>query len=246
MKFWTSDIKKLLSPKGRKFFAFIYKTAGYIPCDISLFETALTHRSAAFAQHKNNNERLEYLGDAVLDMLVAEILYTDYPEAREGQMTQLRATLVSRKHLNEVAKKMSFYPNIRFRAIHGLNNTHIPGDALEAFVAAIYLDGGLKRARRFVRKNIANDEQIAHFQRNSNEENFKSKLIEWGQQQHLEVIFSTRLMAEEGKPDPLFYTEAIIDGHNVAKGEGTSKKQAEQNAAYAALLEVNKIFPSNN
>ncbi len=244
MKFCFSDITRLLSPEGRKFFFFVCRTAGYLPRNLSLYETAFTHRSAAHHKHITNNERLEYLGDAILDMIVAEILYEKMPNANEGQLTSLRAMIVSRKHLNSVAKTLSFCRKIHYKASHNISNTHLPGDALEAFVAAIYLDGGLRAARRFVRKHIASDECISKFQSGSSEENYKSRLLEWGQHQHVVVRFNTQIVASEDSKVPTFSSEVIVDDNNVSFGEGKTKKQAEQNAAYAALLEVNKLFPS--
>lgn len=243
MKFCFSDITRLLSPEGRKFFLFICRTAGYWPHNISLYETAFTHRSAANFKHTNNNERLEYLGDAILDMLVAEILFRKMPKANEGRLTSLRAMIVSRKHLNGVAKKLEFCKKINYKASHNISNTHLPGDALEAFVAAMYLDGGLRVVRRFVRKHIANDESINTFMNTGSEDNYKSRLLEWGQHRRLQIVFDTRVVDVDGSKVPAFCSDVVVDGHWVASGEGRAKKQAEQNAAYSALLEVDKIFP---
>lgn len=240
---------KLFSRKGKKFYFFIRKTAGYCPTDISVFESAFVHKSAS-AKVSNHNERLEYLGDAVLGVAVAEILYKRFPDADEGFLSKLRSDLVSRKQLNAVAQTLEFYTHIKYHVPHKLSSTHIPGDALEAFIAAIYLDAGIGKARKFVERHIANDRYIQQSLTESATHNYKSNLLEWSQRKKVEVLFETHQLNDAEKAARkhiTFVSTVYVGGIATGEGSGTSKKIAEQNAAKnvingVKLSQLNELF----
>lgn len=231
---------KLFSRKGREFYLFLYHSVGYWPSNVSLFELAFVHRSVQRDTHKTSeieyihNERLEYLGDGILGALVAEILYKNYPTLDEGKLTKIRSVLVSRKSLNALSLQLGFDKYIVSNSSNDdMKKSHIPGDVFEAFVAAVYLDGGFKRARSFVRKTVATDESISRALFVGDERiNYKSKIIEWGQKRHSEIIFDTHYVNGN---DGEFVSYLKVDGVVLAEGRGMQKKVAEQEASRIAL-----------
>lgn len=209
-----------------------------MPSQISLFECAFVHKSTlddvtkrmSYLQH---NERLEFLGDAILGALVAELLFELYPSYNEGVLTRLRSAIVCRKNLNSLAKKLGFVPYIICHEKYKIEDTHIPGDVLEAIVAAIYLDGGLSRAKKFVRKHVVDTEMVKTLVSvDGGNGNYKSKILEIGQKAHCEVLFDTHYL--EGN-DGLFISHLKVNGQVYAEGTGKQKKQAEQEASRRAL-----------
>ncbi len=190
--------------------------------------------------HKNdriNYERLEYLGDAVLDAIVADFLFKEFPGRDEGFMTKLRARIVKRKNLDALAEKLDIPRMISHVRPAGNRAKHLYGNMLEALMGAIYLDMGYPAARRFfirkiVRKHI-NLPQLVE-----KESDHKSRMIEWAQKNHLEVVFESR---EEQRSDagvPTFISSVMVNGAQQGTGRGASKKEAEQLAAKIALVTV--------
>lgn len=204
-----------------------------------LYKEAFTHKSVN-KKHKGrpfNNERLEYLGDGILDFAVAEVLFKKFPDAEEGLLSRMRGDLVSRKQLNQIAVKLGFCDYLERASSFSLEKTHLPGDALEATIAAIYLDKGMEHARHFVRMHIASDEII----RQSDEEHidYKSALLRWGQHFKIPISFeSAQPVYIEGAQ--VFTVRAVkVDGAELlGEGKGNTKKVAEQNAASAALEKI--------
>jgi ribonuclease-3 len=181
-----------------------------------------------------NNERLEYLGDAVLGTIVAEYLYNRFPFKDEGFLTQLRSRVVNRSFLTQLTFKMKLNRYVISNANSVSESSHLYGDLLEAFIGAIYLDCGYAVTKQFVIKKIFNQHvDIQAMERTDN--NFKSQLIEWGQKMKQEVEFKTVNNPDSGSEKMPFLTEACIDGKVMGKGEGFSKKEAQQNAAQQAL-----------
>jgi ribonuclease-3 len=181
-----------------------------------------------------NNERLEYLGDAVLGTIVAEYLYNRFPFKDEGFLTQLRSRVVNRSFLTQLTFKMKLNRYVISNANSVSESSHLYGDLLEAFIGAIYLDCGYAVTKQFVIKKIFNQHvDIQEMERNDN--NFKSQLIEWGQKMKQEVEFKTVNNPDTGSEKMPFISEACIDGKVMGKGEGFSKKEAQQNAAQQAL-----------
>jgi len=187
-----------------------------------------------------NNERLEYLGDAVLGTIVAEYLYNRFPFKDEGFLTQLRSRVVNRSFLTQLTFKMKLNRYVISNANSVSESSHLYGDLLEAFIGAIYLDCGYAVTKQFVIKKIFNQHvDIQEMERNDN--NFKSQLIEWGQKMKQEVEFKTVNNPDTGSEKMPFISEACIDGKVMGKGEGFSKKEAQQNAAQQALEKLSLL-----
>lgn len=180
-----------------------------------------------------NNERLEYLGDAILDAIIADFLFEQYPAEQEGFLTKMRAKIVSRAHLNRLSVQMGLQ---RLIISHSCNSTqrHIYGDALEAFIGAMYLDKGYRKTRRYLIKKIFKKyidlETLEHL-----ETDFKSRIIEWGQKHRRIITFGYREEHEAKESSPVFYAALSIEGMQVGEGRGNSKKEAEQNASMMVL-----------
>lgn len=187
-----------------------------------------------------NNERLEFLGDAILGAVVGDIVYKQFPGKKEGFLTNTRSKIVARETLNKLADETGL-----IRLIHTNSNTHVShnsylgGNAFEALVGAIYLDRGYNACSQFIRKRIIgphiNINKLAY-----KEVNFKSKLLEWSQKNHAEVEF--RMVEEAVSTDgsPIFKTQVIIEGIEGDFGEGFSKKESQQKAAKQTLLLLKK------
>ena len=205
---------------------------GFIAHNIELYKLALIHKSASVMYNGTqiNNERLEYLGDAVLECVTSEFLYIEFPNKNEGFMTQLRSKMVSRQTLNEVAKRIGLDDYVITHSSNNLSQKHIYGDAFEAMVGAIYLDQGYDFVNRllinhiFV-KYIKVDELLVE------ETDFKSRLIEWCQKNHYAIEFRTT--GGQASSHPSFLSTVLVDGIPVGHGTGDSKKAAEQNAAFS-------------
>lgn len=229
------NLIKLFFREERKFYFFISKTAGYLPCNVDLFKEALTHKSAMrkIGDKMVYNERLEYLGDAILDMVVADILFEKYKDEDEGFLSKVRGTLVSRAVLNEISMEMGLSDNLRFNGSFPASHTHLPGDALEAFVAAIYLDKGLGRARKFIKKHIASDGQIENTV--NGEVDYKSQLLQWGQKNKVEILFETKELSRTYDKYTNFVCIAKVGGVIRGEGQGVSKRKAEQKASCKVL-----------
>lgn len=216
---------------------------GYKPKNIQLYFLALKHnsygRNQATDNSHDNNERLEYLGDAVLGAIVAEFLFKKYPYKDEGFLTEIRSRIVKRESLNELGQKIGLDKLIRVDNTHRRNPGSFKsanGNALEALLGAIYLDKGYPITRKFVLTKLIE----AHIDMKSlveNDTNFKSQLIEWAQRQGKELNFE---IIEE-KPMTgykMFVAQVIIDNEILGTGTGHSKKKAEQEAAMEALKTV--------
>jgi ribonuclease-3 len=225
------------SPK-KLFYYRLIRILGFIPGKIGLYELAFIHKSASLADSKGNPlnyERLEYLGDAVLGVIVAEFLYLQYPDRNEGFLTKMRSKLVNGDHLSLMTQQMGLNILLDNRIQNEQANRHILGDAFEALIGAIYLDKGYRRTRRFVlRKVIRKYVDLVELERN--ETNFKSQLIEWAQKNRKEITFYTDIEPY----DPTHFISFVSIGDTLfGSGSGVSKKEAEQNAALETLKELN-------
>ncbi len=208
----------------------------------AFFIEALTHRSALSLpsnENKNSNERLEYLGDAVLNMLVAEILFNEYPDLDEGQMTRLRSLLVNQHALAEraISIDLSSFMIMSASAQQAIEKGYetIISDAIEAVIAAIYLDGGLGSARKFVRQKVMPPELHADKEMfRGLDRNFKSALLELAQARGLGAP-KYNLLKEEGPDHDRTFTVGVLIGDTArGSGSGKTKKAAEQAAAEQA------------
>ena len=218
----------------------IEKKLNYTFCDKSLLKTALTHSSYANEHGCKSNERLEFVGDSVLGMIVARYLFATYPDQSEGALTKLRAELVCEGSLWAVADRLSFGAALRLgrgeAATGGRQRHSILADCVEAVIAAMYLDGGMTPAEGFVMKHI-----LAQTKKGSVvNSDFKTELQELVQKVPGRSL--TYTLAGESGPDhnKEFSALAMLDGKEIGQGRGRTKKEAEQNAAKRALEELKK------
>lgn len=207
----------------------------YRPKNFGLFQLALTHKSAAWYSGEKplNNERLEYLGDAVLNMVVADHLYHLYPDEREGFLTKMRAKVVSRDTLNHIARQMGLDRLIVSRLDEQQGN-NVMGNALEAVIGAIFLDAGFEKTRQYIRQQIL--KPYVNFRKfECSTFDYKSQLIEWSQKNDMEVIFEDIEQQSENLQHPLFVCLVKLHDETLGKGRGYSKKEAQQMAAKEAF-----------
>ncbi|MFI3279565.1 MAG: ribonuclease III [Rikenellaceae bacterium] len=208
---------------------------GYAPHNIDLYKLALIHKSASLVLEDGtsiNNERLEYLGDAVIESVTSDYLYIQYPRENEGFLTQLRSKIVSRQSLNALAKAIGLDQHMISNANGNFSQKHIFGDAFEALIGAVYLDKGYDFVNRLLINNIYY-RYLDIDKMMTSETDYKSRLIEWSQKQHLSIEFRTRNDKDSTQLRPLFYSMVFIGGMEVGHGIGESKKEAEQHAAYS-------------
>ena len=219
--------KKIESPEFYHFFKNVF---GFTPRHTELYHIALTHRSSSTIQHGHriNNERLEYLGDAVLGAIVAEYLYKKYPTKGEGFLTEMRSKIVSRSNLNKVAKKIGLSELLSFRGNQSMFK-FINGDAFEALIGAIYLERGYEFTKKlFINRIIGVYMDIETMA--STDWNFKSKLIDWGQHNHRKVSFEVVNIIDHGYCRQ-YESRVLIDGEPYESAVNNSIKSSEQLAA---------------
>ncbi len=210
----------------------IKNIVGFYPNDVFLFEKALIHKSAVYdhsSAYSESNERLEFLGDAILGAVVAEYLFKKYPIKDEGFLTKMRSKIVSRHSLNELAKKIGLNKIVISRLDKKSKTDSIYGNAFEALIGAIYLDKGNKACKKFILKRIIHP-YISLEKLESEETNFKSRVIEWAQRGKRELTFEIISEYGEGR-NKCFEACVKLDGEEIARGNGKSKKKAEQIAA---------------
>ena len=231
------------------FYSFFQNVLGFTPRRTEIYQTAFIHRSMSLETTQGrriNNERLEYLGDAVLDAIVAEFLYRKYPTQGEGFLTELRSKIVSRANLNQLAQTIGLSQLIRYnKESQGIFKS-IDGDAFEALVGAIYLEKGYKFTRRVIIERILrvfiDVDALSH-----KEWNYKSKLIDWGQKKRQKVSFEVVRILNQGKKNTNrreYEIRALINGEPHESAIEYSIKAAEQLAAertYKKLVEAGKI-----
>jgi len=186
-----------------------------------------------------NNERLEFLGDAMLGSIVADELYNRFPDKNEGFLTKTRSRIVNRSLLNEIALKMGLGEWVKAQSKIDIANTSILGDALEALIGAIYVDKGYKSCEKFV-LNVIINQYIDLVTVAKKDTNYKSLLIEWGQKHKESVHFITEEKHSLNSLTPTFIARAAINNEVMGQGEGYSKKEAQQNAARIALKALKK------
>lgn len=226
--------------KGKEPYLSIYKVVGFYPNDIRLYEQAFLHKSSSVEGDNGrwlNNERLEFLGDAILDAIIADILYKHFPTKREGFLTNTRSKIVQRETLNRVAVELGIDKMVRYSARLNTHNNHMNGNALEALIGAIYLDQGYRRCSRFV-KEVIIDKHIELDKIARKEVNFKSSLIEWSQKNKLEISFDLIESFMDNDGNPVFQTAVGLGERQIGIGIGYSKKESQQNAAKMAVKKL--------
>ncbi len=223
--------------KNRRFYLALVHMLGFLPRRISLYKLAFIPKSAVLNQNPGfslNNERLEYLGDAVLDSIVAEVLFTRFPEGDEGFMTKLRSRIVKRKNLDYLATKMDIPGMITTSITAGHKSKHLYGNVLEALIGAIYLDRGYGAARKFfIRKILKKHIDLAQLV--NKDPDYKSRIIEWAQKNRIDVEFDSKEEINCHPIPPSFISTIYLKGEEQGSGRGDSKKEAEQQAAREAL-----------
>lgn len=242
-----SRIYKLHISSEKSYFRKLKILLGFVPGNLHLYRMAFRHKSAAVIIKnngngaKNSNERMEFLGDAILGSVVATLLFKKYPFKDEGFLTEMRSKIVSRSNLNHLARKMGLDEFIEYDSrMIGFNGkqSSMMGDAFEALIGAVYLDKGYKYTQNFILNRVI-DPLVDIQKLEKTEMNFKSRLIEWCQQFNKEVEFKV-IKNEEGESNKLFTVEALVDGEVKGIGREYSKKNAEKLAAEKACeaLEV--------
>ena len=223
----------------KEYFRFIDDMFGFIPNNIELYKVALIHKSASqsIGGHHINNERLEYLGDAVIESITSDYLFIAYPDRDEGFLTQMRSKLVSRQSLNEMAVFIGLDKYLICKSGATLQQKHIYGDAFEAMMGAIYLDKGYEFTNRLLINGIF-ERFLCLDDLCCSESDFKSRLIEWCQKNRHSLEFKTSKGSDKRSSAPIFYTTIFIDGIEMGHGVGDSKKSSEQNASCSITREM--------
>lgn len=232
--------------QDREFVREIREISGFVPKEVFLYHLAMTHSSLVRRNGQEGdaarecNERLEFLGDSILDSVVAEYLFKIYPTKDEGFLTEMRSKIVNRKSLNEICKKIRLSNLVKHNQ-NGTVNRSMYGDALEAFIGAIYLDLGYQRVKRFIHKRILDP----HVHINAVEKqiiSYKNKLIEYVQKKKLGIL-EFEVLDEIGEgPQKTFRVRSMVGDRVLGIGEGKNKKTAEQRASEDALIKL-KVLP---
>ncbi|WP_181182355.1 ribonuclease III [Sphingobacterium lumbrici] len=232
-----SIYKLYLSPQ-KAYIKKLKNLLGFVPGNVKLYQMAFRHKSAAKIIKegvKNSNERLEFLGDAVLGSVVAELLFKLYPYKDEGFLTEMRSKIVSRANLNQLSRKLGLNELIQYdaRMISYPNKQgSLLGDAFEALIGAVYLDKGYQFTREFLLSRIIKPHVDIHTLENT-ETNFKSRLIEWCQQEGKDVQF-VQTDNPEGESPKMFSIQVQVNGEVCGLGRDFNKKSAEKLAAERA------------
>ncbi len=228
--------------QDRQFARSVRQITGFPPSNLTLYRLATRHVSVAKTNvHgvRESNERLEYLGDAVLGVVVAEHLFKKFPFKDEGFLTEIRSRIVNRESLNQLARKTGIADLIEFddarKAKVGRGQSHksIGGNTLEALVGAVYLDQGFRKAGQFILKKLLS----SHVDLSSiveNDTNYKSKVIEWAQKHNRAVRYEI-VETRGGSQYKEFITQLLLDDKPISTGSGYSKKKSEQRASENAL-----------
>lgn len=236
------DRIKLSFRKDKELYFSLYEILGFYPHDISHYKMALMHKSIMHRNSKGkpvNNERLEFLGDAVLDAVVGDIVYRHFPGKREGFLTNTRSKLVQRDTLNKLAQEMGINQLVLSNGHSSSHNSYMGGNAFEALVGAIYLDRGYDACMQFMQKRILakmiNIDKVAY-----KEVNFKSKLIEWSQKNRVKLDFVMLGQEKDNNGSPVFTYQVVMEGVKGGDGKGYSKKESQQIASKLTLERLRK------
>lgn len=232
---------RLLFRKDKESYRILYKILGFLPNSLEPYKIALTHSSlTASAQKKRAmcNERLEFLGDAIIDAVVSDLLYLRYKKEREGFLTKSRSNLVCRETLNKVAISLGLDKLVQSHNVGRQHNNYVYGNAFEAFVGAVYIDKGYEACRRFLLQrvfdNIVNVADAA-----ISDVNYKSRLIELSQKKHFPVEY--RLVEERNNSrGQYFVSEVYVCGRFFGTGDGFSKRESQQKASKVALEKLSQ------
>jgi len=226
----------ILFPRDRKFVIELSRLIGFTPANVSIYKQAFLHSSLS-GDVTMNNERLEYLGDAILDSIISEVLFSRFPKKSEGFLTETRAKIVSRKMLGRIARDIGIQDFLSHNNIVITGSSSILGNALEALIGAIYLDAGFESARKFVLKKMIRP-HIDLSEIVNTELNYKSRIVEWSQKNNALIKF-TIVSEQDFKTHRIFKTQLTVNEKHIATGEGPNKKSAENAACRVALDRLN-------
>ena len=236
------DRIKLPFRKEKELYLSLYQIIGVLPHNLSYYKTALLHKSVARRNEKGkpvNNERLEFLGDAILDAIVGDIVYARFPGKREGFLTNTRSKIVQRETLNRLANDLGITKLILSSGHSQSHNSYLGGNAFEALVGALYLDHGYTACMKFMQRQILGDliniDKLAY-----KEVNFKSKLIEWTQKHKVCIEFKPLSFGKDKEGSPTFSFQVVLEGIACGEGNGYSKKESQQEAAKVTLQRIRK------
>ena len=228
--------------KEKELYSSLYEVMGFYPHDISFYKQALMHKSLSRRNATGkpvNNERLEFLGDAILDAIVGDIVFRHFEGKREGFLTNTRSKIVQRETLNRLAHEIGISRLIKSSGHTSSHNSYMEGNAFEALVGAIYLDRGYEACMHFMQKRILsqliNLDKVAY-----KEVNFKSKLIEWCQKNRVKLDFKLLEQKRDDNNSPIFVYQAIIEGLEGGTGTGFSKKESQQLASKLTLQSLRR------
>jgi ribonuclease III len=228
----------------REFSSRLKKILGFRPGNLKLYEIAFIHRSATFILpngKKVNNERLEYLGDAVLDAILSDYLFGKFPDANEGFLTKIRSRIVNRDVLNQLAISMGIN-NILISNVSSVHPTkNLYGDAFEALIGSVFLDKGFKKTKKLFIRNVLNkylDLDLII----KTDTDYKSLVFEWVQKHKSNLIFTYNEEYDFNLKKSIFSTILFIDKEELGEGHGSSKKEAEQEAASQAWRRLKDNF----
>lgn len=235
-----TDKIRLLFRKDKEPYLCFYKMLGFYPRNIEIYQQALLHKSSSIKAGKGrllNNERLEFLGDAILDAVVADIVYKKFEGKREGFLTNTRSKIVQRETLNRVAVQIGLDKLIIYTTRQSSHNSYMCGNAFEALIGAIYLDRGYRACKKFMEERIIN--QYLNLEKISRKEvNFKSKLIEWSQKNKFNIEFNLTGQSVDEAQNPIFETQVLVENIAAGTGKGYSKKESQQEAAHETLAKI--------
>jgi ribonuclease-3 len=236
------DRVRFLFRKDKELYLSLRDIIGFYPHDISYYKLALMHKSVMRRNEKGkpiNNERLEFLGDAILDATVGDIVYRHFPGKREGFLTNTRSKLVQRETLNKLAEEMGINRLIMSSGRSSSHNSYMGGNAFEALVGAMYLDRGYDACMKFINKRILaeklNIDKVAY-----KEVNFKSKLIEWCQKNKIKLRFDLLNQDKDAQGNPIFKFVVVLETVECCTGSGFSKKESQQKASKLTLERLKK------
>ena len=236
------DRIKLPFRKEKELFSSLYAILGFYPRNIEYYKQALMHKSIRKRTDKGkpqNNERLEFLGDAILDAAVGYIVYRHYEGKREGFLTNTRSKLVSRETLGKIANEMGLGSLLLSAGHSTSHNSYVDGNAFEALVGAIYLDRGYDACLEFFEKQVLgkyiNIDKLAF-----KEVNFKSKLLEWSQKNRVRLEFRMLKQKKDENGSPVFNFQVMLEGVEGESGTGYSKKESQQMASRETLQRLKR------
>ncbi len=236
----TDRIRLFFRKEKEPYFRF-YRILGFYPHNIEIYKQALLHKSSSVKTQGKliNNERLEFLGDAILDAVVADIVYKKFEGKREGFLTNTRSKIVQRETLNNLAINIGLDKLIKYSSKQSSHNSYMSGNAFEALIGAIYLDRGYNACKKFMEERIIgkyiNIDKISR-----KEVNFKSKLIEWSQKNKFEIEFRLIGQSLDESQNPVFETQIIVENVPGGSGKGYSKKESQQAAAHLTMSMIKK------